>query len=115
MTFATARKYVIDPAIRQRRKGMLPPLRAVDNLQSLGIGEKEMPGLTEKIHGMLREQGWRIEPKYLKRFRPTARIGDLTRLIAHRAVVSAPKTCPNGHPQAYPGQIVCGLDGLPFE
>jgi hypothetical protein len=115
MAVADARKHIVGPAIRRQREDALRRHRDIDDLQSLGIGKQQLPQLATKIRGLLKEQGWRVDAEVLKAVRPNTRVGELNRTIAKYAMVLAPKTCGNGHPQTYPGQTVCDLDGLRFE
>ncbi len=98
MTVAEAKKHIVGPAIRQQCKDALSRHRDADDLESLGIGRQELPKLTRKIHGLLRENGWSIDPKVLKTLQPNTRIADLTNAIARHTLVKGPKTCANGHP-----------------
>jgi hypothetical protein len=115
MTAADAKKHVVGPAIRQQRKDAQARHRNIDDLQSLGIGKPHLIQLASKIHGLLREQGWSVDANVLKTMQPDMLVGDLSRIIATHAIVMAPKSCANGHPQTYPGQTVCDLDGLLFQ
>jgi hypothetical protein len=116
MKVAEAKKQIVGPAIRQQRKDAPARQRDMDDLQSLGIGKRQLPQLASKIRGLLKEQGWNVDAQVLKTtMQPGMRVGDLTRAIAKHALVMAPKKCANGHPQTYPGQTVCDLDGLRFQ
>jgi hypothetical protein len=115
MTAAGAKKHIVVPAIRQQRKDAPSRHRETDNLESLGFEKQELPQLAAKMRNLLHERGWSIDPKVLETLRPSTRIADLTRDIAKHACMLGPKLCANGHPQTYPGQTVCNLDGLPFE
>lgn len=114
MKDAAVKRYVIGPAIRQHSRRPVPRLRDADDLATLGIARQKLSPLASQLQGLLRQRGWALEPKLLNNLQLGTRIADLTRLIADHVMVSAPKTCRNGHPQSYPGQTVCDLDGLPF-